>query len=133
MFDKEDYMEEIKKKVSCDSKGDVYGFIYQTPCIETEVDTYPEEWIEENLFYHNIPRFYVEGGVVKRRTDEECIAYNPVAYKEIKDRELRARFETETDSKMFKIIEKLAKKFEDEIPEVKEWIESKNNIRSGGK
>lgn len=125
-------MEVEKKKVAV-YEGDVMAFKYQsTSCEEVEVEDYPVEWESEDIFYNNINRFYVKDGKVYKRTDEECEAYKPDVMKEIKARELKAKFEdvvNGTDNLMYDFIEFLAEKHKDEYPKAKEWLDKKKEIR----
>ena len=126
-------LEQEKKKVAV-YEGDIMAFNYQsTSCTEVFItEPIPEEWLSEEIFWNNIPRFYVVDGVVHRRTDEECEAYKPDVIKEIKKRELRAKFEdvvNGTDSMMYDFIEYLADKYKAEYPKAKEWLDKKQIIR----
>lgn len=69
-------MEEVKKKkVAVDTQNNVMAFKYQSASLELEVDDYPKEWADEEIFTEQqVNRFKVVDGKVVRRTDEEIKA-----------------------------------------------------------
>lgn len=99
---------ENKKKVAVDDKGNVMAFKYQSASLELEVDDYPKEWADEEIFTEQqVNKFKVVDGVVVRRTEAEIKA-DPI-YSQVVDEQKRSDFKQNTDSEFIRAFRELLK------------------------
>lgn len=104
-------MEEVKKKkVAVDTAGNIKAFQYQSASLELEVDDYPKEWADEEIFTEQqVSKFKVVDGVVVRRTDEEIKA-DPV-YSKVSNEQKVTEYKsnTGTDNEFIRAARELLK------------------------
>lgn len=90
-------------KVAIDENNNVLAFVYQDKCNAQEVDCeVTPSFIDEPIFTkESVNRFYVEDGIVKKKTDEEIKA-DP-QYVVYQKQHRAEAYKTESDPIFFKV------------------------------
>lgn len=96
-------------KIAIDDNNNVVAFKYQWARIEVEAEV-NHDFINEPMFTeHQIPQFYLDNGIVKKRTDDEIKAMPE--YNEYIDKNQRSDFSSidGTDAEFIRALRELLK------------------------